>query len=63
MNIVSKIKSFFKGKKTQSQGLKAAVKKDAERNYGGIDPDSKRYQSDPQEKVLKEAGGQDISAI
>lgn len=31
--------------------------------YDGIDPDSKRYQPDPKEKVLRESGGQDISAI
>lgn len=31
--------------------------------YAGIDPDTKRYQEDPQEKVLRESGGQDISAI
>lgn len=31
--------------------------------YAGIDPDTKRYQPDPEEKVLRESGGQDISAI
>lgn len=30
--------------------------------YEGFDPDSKRVQ-EPQEKVLRESGGQDISAI
>ncbi|MFP5386955.1 MAG: hypothetical protein ACLGHN_12810 [Bacteriovoracia bacterium] len=30
----------------------------------GIDPDTKRYQEEqPDEKVLKQSGGQDISAI
>lgn len=55
------------------QGVDDALKnmKDEQRTYeeerreayNGIDPDTKRFQPDPQEKVLKESGGQDISAI
>lgn len=69
---------ILKGKATGNdqdrvQGVNDALKnmKDEQKNYeeerqhalNGIDPDSKRYQPDPQEKVLRESGGQDISAI
>lgn len=37
--------------------------KEREEAYRGIDPDTKRFQPDPEEKVLRESGGQDISAI
>lgn len=69
---------IMKGKVTGNdqeriQGVNDALKnlKDEQKTYeeerqhafDGIDPDTKRYQPDPQEKVLKESGGQDISAI
>lgn len=69
---------IMKGKATGNDRERAAGVEDALRNmkkeqktyenerddaYRGIDLDTKRYQPDPQEKVLKESGGQDISAI
>ena len=67
---LTEVKSFLKGKRG-NQNREMNKVDDVEVNYQkarqeafpGFDPDTKRYQEDPQEKVLRESGGQDISAI
>lgn len=65
------LRGLFKGikgkKKTSDQDRKKLERErqiyedERLKSLEGIDPDSKRYQDD--EKVLKQSGGQDISAI
>jgi hypothetical protein len=67
---LSEVKSFFKGKRHEHNrdvdnvdDVEINYQKARQDAFPGFDPDTKRYQEDPQEKVLKESGGQDISAI
>lgn len=78
MREVASFLKIMKGKVTQDdsqrvEGAKKALNamkderkvyeqeiKDA---YQGVDPDTKRYQADAKDKVLRESGGQDITAI
>lgn len=65
------LSGFFKslkGKKKNSDQERKKLERERQtyeeerlKALGGIDPDSKRFQDD--EKVLKQSGGQDISAI